>query len=378
MSDQQGDFIAVGEGLEPHDSNPDSVQHDVEKAMKAAQEAAEKVADEGAPKEPDAEPIDFNKAKEASTPLGDDTPPAEEPETDEQEGYPGDQQISEPGDLEPPAAWSADDQTIFRDCPKDVQEWLLARDTAAQSAAQQQLTAVEPLARVQQQWQPYTDKHGLPFDQAVHQVMSTEMILRTGTAEQKRQAVQHLIQTYDVDFGQPQMVPDELANDPVASAITPQLQQVMEGLNRLQSQVDARFQTMQQSQESAQQAALTAFADATDEKGQKLRPYFSEVRDLMEVLASQAQAAGRATTMEEVYDQACRASPTVWPKIQAAQQSASLRERRAKAAEKQRAASSVSSSPSSGRTGIKDDGNPDESVYETALRAYNAHSGGAA
>ncbi len=372
MQEKDGEFIAAGDGLEPHDTNPNSVQADVEKAMKQAQEAAEKTADDGAPKEPDQEALDFNEAKDSTTALKD--APEEAPDEAPEGPEPTEEAASSPGDLEPPADWSADDQTIFRDCPSDVQQWLLDRHNSVSAQVQEQMATVAPLQRIQQQWQPYVDKIGAPIDQAVDQLFRTEMVLRTGTAEQKRQAIQGLMQTYSVDFSQPGGLPEELANDPVASAITPQLQQVMEGLTRLQSQVDSRFGDMQKSQEQQQAAALQSFADAKDEKGQLLRPYFSEVRPLMEVLASQAQAAGTATTMDEVYNQACRASPTVWPKIQAAERSASLRERRAAAAEKQRAASSVSSSPSSGRT-VKDDGNPDESVYETAMRALQAHSG---
>lgn len=356
------DHIAVGEDIEPHETNPNSALHDVQNAMKKAQDEAEKV--EADLEESPEDVIDFNKSKETTTPLKE--------VAEESDAAPPESADDAPGPLEPPPEWSADDQGIFRSVPEHVQTWLLDRHNSATAQVTERLTQLAPLQRIQEQWQPYVDKIGAPIDQAIDQLFRAEMVLRTGTPEQKRQAIAGLVSTYGVEFDRGSPIPEELSNDPVASALTPQLQQVMEGLHRLQSQVDSRFGEMQQSQQQQQEGALRAFAEQKDEKGNLLHPYFGEVRTLMEALATQAKAAGTATTIEEVYRQACRASPTVWPKIQAAERSADLRERQRAAADKKRAASSVSSSPSSGRT-LKDDGKPDESVYETVKRAFHAH-----
>ncbi len=366
---------AQGEGLVPHSSNPASVQEDVEAAMKAAVDAASGAPKEdgegdgaGAPAEGGNEAvIDFNKAKEGTSPLE-----AEAPE--------GTQDVLagvEAGDLEPPPEWDAERQEIFRTVPKEAQELLLDIHTSAAAPLQTQLEALQPLQSMQAQWSPYAQQVGIPLAQVVDSVLQAEMVLRTGTPEQKRNMIGHLVQSYGVDLGQqaPAM-PEEIVDDPVAAAMMPQLQQVMQGLNDLRSQVDSRFGQMQQSAAQSQQQALQSFAQEKDEKGTLLHPYYAEVEPLMEALAKHAIAGGRQTSLQEVYDSACRASPTVWPKIQAAERAAGLRERQKAAADKQRASSSVSSSPGGSRA-LKDDGKPDESVYETVRRHTMAAMGGA-
>lgn len=349
---------AIPEGLEPHETN--TMEADIRAAMDQASKPAEEAPAEDPAEKPEegaAEPIDFNKAKAETTKL---EPEGDAPAKEAEE--------IELGDLEPPPEWSAEHQDVFRGVTKEVQQWLLDTREADLAPLRQQVEAVAPLQRLQAEWEPYTKNVGVPFDKAIDSVMRTEMILRTGTPEQKRATIAQLAQTYGVELGEsPGAVSEELFNDPVYGAVNQRLSQVMSGLETLKSQMDTNLGSLRASQEAQAQAALDAFANKRDDKGQLLHPYFEEVKGLMNTLAAEEKAAGRQTTIEDVYHQACRASPTVWPKIQSAERSAGLRERQKAAADKVRAASSVSSSPSGARMKAPD-GPANESAEETVRR----------
>lgn len=134
-----------------------------------------------------------------------------------------------------------------------------------------------------------------------------------------------------------------------------------------------QFAALQQSQADQAKSVVDNMVSATDEKGQLKYPYFNEVRPYMEQLATIASSTGKQVTWDSVYEQACRAHPDVWPKIQSADRARAVAERKAIAADKQRASSSVSGSPAGSRT-VKED--PNESVFDTVTRAMAQHSGG--
>ena len=363
MPDNQGTHLTQGEGLEPHSSNPASVQDTVEEAMKAAQEKADAPApDEGEP------PVQ-------QEPAGGDTTPESAP-SDETAKPDTEIQV---GDLEPPPEWSATDQDTFRNCPKEVQEWLLARDQATVGRFQEQLSGLEPYQRLQTEWGPYITKVGQPTAQFLGGLLQADMILRTGTPEQKRAFIGNLMSTYGIDAGQPPQpsLPQEVVDDPVAQAVMAPLQEVQQQIQALKSHMDTQLGNFQATQNQSAQATLDAFRGAKDEKGNLAHPHYDEVKPLMESLAANARASGQQLTLEEVYQSACWATPSVRAKLQSAQSSADLLARQQAAAQKQRAASSVSSSPAGTRTST-DGYNPKESALETVQRAMAQASGSGA
>lgn len=352
---EQTTHNAQGEGLIPHDTNPTPVSEDVEAAMKQAVDAAEETGDT-----PELEldaPADI---------------PAEIPAEESREAP-----ATEPGDLPAPAQWSAEDQEIFRSVDKNTQEWLLARDKAVAEQYQEQLSAVQPLQQVSQTWDPYFKQLGMPPAELLNGLLQTEMKLRTGTPQQKQDALIGIMRSYGIGVGQEQaqQLPEDIQQDPVAQALNQRLNEVLEGQQTLKSQMENQFGALQVQQVQSQVGALHAFRDQTDAEGKPLHPYFSEVENLMDTLAANAMATGQQTTLEDVYQQACWASPGVRAKLQSADRSAGIAGRQQTAADKQRAGKSVSGSPAGSRTVQVADGGSDESVHDTVMKAYTAHAG---
>lgn len=362
----QNTHVVQGDGLEPHPQNPASKETTVRGAVEDAMEKASKAVDELG----DELPLEDNAEEAVET--------EESAVQAEGEGSPSSESspdADEIGDLDPPTDWSAQDQEIFRGVDKQTQTWLLERDKASRGALQEQISALQPFQQVHQTWAPYIDKLGKPPQVLLNELINADYVLRQGTQQQKQQILSSIIQQYGVEVGQPQgqqqpQLPEEVASDPVYSAIEARLQQLQENQAALQSQMGNQFGAMQNQQISEQLMALEAFKGATDESGSLKHPHYQEVEPLMRGLAQDALANGRQTTLEEVYQQACWAHPDVRVKLQSAEKAAAIRERQASAAKKQAASKSVSSSPQGSRTVSRlPKGKKGESVRETVERA---------
>lgn len=347
-----------GEDLEPHPSNPQhentSVRGAVEKAMKEVQEKDDELPEDPSGSVEGKAPVSDSEDTKAST-----------------------HQELEIGDLEPPSDWTAQDQEVFRGVDKETQAWLLERDKATRTTLESQLSALQPFQQVQQTWNPYIQQLGKPTAVLFDQLMNADYVLRKGTPEQKQAMLGQIVRDYGIQVEQPQQsVPEEITNDPVYGALGGQLQRLSEGLNSLQNQMQTQFGQLQSNQANAQQQALEAFKLEQDAEGKLKHPYYQEVEGLMNALAQDALANGRQTTLEDVYQQACRANPETWAKIQSANEAAQIRERQKKASEKKAASKSVSSSPSGSRTVEALPPKKGETVRQTVERAFAASSGG--
>ena len=350
----------------PHDSNPESARDVAERAMKEAQEKA--AADDAAVEEQQTEAdkgdvIDWEAAKGA---VSDAKPGEAEAETEDTIG-----------DLEPLSTWTADQQDTFRQLDKDAQQYVLDVASTAINPLQSQLESLQPWQRVAETWTPYIQQNlnGAPVEKALESLFNADMILRTGSDQQKLNLLNKLIQDYRIPVGQPQaqaIIPEDLADDPVAQAMQGPLQTVMNQINELKAQLNTQSETYTNSQRQQAEATIAAFANAVGEDGKPLRPYFAEVEPLMTTLAQHAESRGQQATLEQLYEQAVRATPEVWAKVQSAEKAGEILARQKAAAGKKQAAKSVSSSPSGARSEqvqVK----PQESAYDTVMAAMKAH-----
>jgi len=373
--------LAQGAGIVPAADNPlrtdggvgPSVQQTVEDTMQKALEDGEVPANEELDKGKAEQSVE-DVAKQALAESGDDDKPDGEAPT-KTDGEAGDgAQEAELGPLEPPANWSADDQEVFRGCNEEVQKWVQGFAERQIEPLQKQVEATQPVAKVLQTYDSYLKQLGQPADRVLEGLLQTEYLLRTGTPQQKAQALNRIIQDYGVQTEAPAApaLPEEVAGDPVAQAFHPVLNQVMERLDHLNNRFENNQQQAATYQQQSAAAALETFQNQKDDKGNLLHPYYGEVLATMEALANQANATGQQVTLEQVYENACMANPGVRAKIESAKQAASIRERQSKAADKSKASKSVASSPGTARTDsieVK----PDESAYDTAMRAAAAH-----
>ena len=368
--------LVQGDGLVPHDSNPKSATQDATEAMEKAQKAADEAAEADAKAAQDADETPGESATSQSpAPGSQEGSPAsgDDPDSQVAEG-----DALEVGDLQPLESWNAGQQDVFRGLDKDTQQFMLDVADASRREMSSQLEALQGYQQFADQWGPYFKQLGAPAPQLLNSLMQTEMMLRTGTPQQKQAALGQIMQTYGLGTDQQQApaLPDNVASDPVAQAMNDRLNQVMQAVQGLEGRMTNQFGQFQQAQQQSGEAQLATFRDATDDKGNLLRPYFNQVRPLMESIAENAASNGQQLNLEQCYEMACRADPDVFAKQQSAAKAADLIGRQKAAKAKQAAAKSVSSSPGGSRTVTNpDDGKANESVLETVQRAMAAHSG---
>ena len=376
-----GVHLTQGAEIVPAPDNPLSgqmqgtVQEAAEEAMKQAQEAAESgevpvndLEDDGKAAEAGEKSTEDAAREALEADKGEDADKAGET----------DPETPEIGPLEPPTAWSPEDQEVFRGiADKDVQDWILKFAERQVAPVQTQFDQLQPVKRVLDNYNSYLTQIGQPVDRVVEGLLQTEYLLRTGTPQQKAQAFAKIAQDYGIELGQPTApaLPEDIASDPVAQALDERLNKVMERLDGLQSNVQTGLGSFQAQQQNAAQAQLDAFKAEKDEKGNLKHPYYAEVEPMMEALAAAANARGQQMTLEQVYDSACMADATVRTKIESARQAAQIRERQKTAAEKSKASKSVSSSPGGTQTESSLKVKPGESAYDTVMRAFEQHGG---
>lgn len=194
---------------------------------------------------------------------------------------------------------------------------------------QQYNQLVAPMA---QQWQ----MQGMSPIQGIQQLLGYAQALQ----QNPKEVLLHLAQQHGVDlesaFGEQPYV------DPQVQAMQTQLQQMQSAFQQTQTQ-------QQQSQQTAVVQQIQQFAEATDDKGQPLRPHFENVYDQMVQLIQ----LGHAQDLETAYDKAVQLNPDIQAQLRAEQEKADALERQAKAKKAQQAATVVDSNSTEIQTPAK-------------------------
>lgn len=205
--------------------------------------------------------------------------------------------------VEAPARWTADDKAKFASWPRDVQIAVSERNKAieadytrkTQEAAEIRRYA-EPLLNAVAPFDQYLRELAPVIGQQPHEMvrglLATEHALRTGSIQQKAQALHGIAQQYGIDLA-------ALARGQVQGPdpATTQLRQELSELKQWRSQFEEQSQ-----QQQDQQVALhiDAFAKAKDESGRPRYPHFARVKGIM----GQMMASGEAPTLEDAYQKA--------------------------------------------------------------------------
>lgn len=187
--------------------------------------------------------------------------------------------------------------------------------------------------------------------QAVQALFNADNILRKGSPQQKLQAISQLAREYGIDIQQAAQAPQQ-AFDPVSF----RLQQEMEELKRWKEEQN---QLLLSQQQETLNSEINRFAAQPDKE------YFQEVRNDMAGLLQ----AGLASDLQDAYEKACYANPTVRNKMLAQQQAKAEAERKAQAAQKAQAAkqaSAVNVARKGTLPSAKPIGSMDDTIRETA------------
>ena len=324
MSDDLVDDIELEEKPEPVESLRDTL----EKAVVEVKDKAEKARDETgkfAAKEKLELPPE--NAQKAAVKLGD-TPEVKEP--------------SNPA----PASWKAEAKQKWSSIPPDIQQEIQRReeevhkgftrlDEERQLGKQIKDVVTPYLATIQAEG-------GTPVT-AVQSLLNTAHILRTADPYTKANHVMQVIKQFNVDLSLLQGQQQQPA-DPRLSAMEQRYQQIEQ---QLQQQM-----ALQKQQEDAKvMSEIESFASKPENK------YFEQVKPEMQKLL----AAGVVTTLEEAYQAAVAANPTV-RQLYIAEQSTGVDAKRIQeVVAKKKAAVSISGSSSKS---IANAENPNRSLRE--------------
>jgi predicted CopG family antitoxin len=193
-------------------------------------------------------------------------------------------------------------------------------------------------------------------ESAVKDLLNTAYVLRTGRPEQKAQLLMQVAQQYGVDLSQA-MQPQE--------QVHPALAEMQRELAMLRQQANPET-IKQQLQEQMESDSITSQVNAF--AGDPANKYFEQVKPIMASLLS----SGAAQDIQEAYDRACYADPTIRSTLLAEQNKANDAKRKADVQRKKQASASVVGSPDGTSPNAKA---PNKSLEDELREAMNASSG---
>lgn len=314
----------VGEGGEAPESGDDDAP-----AQDAAVETQET---EQEPEAPEAEAA--AEAPEGEEPADEETPA----ETTESEGE------------EPPAAtvqapehWHPEDHDFLAGLPDDdarqrVIDWRKAYERAGSRKFEEAAEARRLQGEINSIFRPFEQDlalSGMTPSDAIRRLVATEQQIRqdplggiarlashygsaaAGTA-QARELVQHIASALKVDIGASAEQPGQ-GQEPPDPRDT-RLKALEEHIAR-QEQA-ARMSEQERHQHAVQSAgtSIQTFAEARDENGRLAHPHFEAVRPVMAALIHAAASTGTEINLDEAYQRAVYADPTLRSDLLKAQQ----------------------------------------------------------
>ncbi|HEX4571914.1 MAG TPA: hypothetical protein VH184_15885 [Dongiaceae bacterium] len=278
--------------------------------------------------------------------------------------------------------WRAEDKEFLAQQPREVQDFLLARDqemTTAYTRKTQKLAGLEseygPIAQMFEPDLPAIRAAGYTPQLLIQGWANAERALLSGP-DQAAQTLRNIAEGYRIPretvayaFGFDPRTPDQIRR--AGAPVPPGAQEVIppnaahgangngmirdprvdlllaERQDMAERMVIARNQQFRNAASQAQ-AQINEFRDAVDERGNALHPHFDEVENYMTALAEfHGKSTGRIPHLQQLYEDAVNANPATRARLVAdAQKAQSDKQRQAEAArgkteQARRASSSV-------------------------------------
>ena len=259
--------------------------------------------------------------------------PAEETDTTDQPATREDEPASQA--IAPPASWSDADKAHWTSLSRDAQEVILRRERDIDKALAERANESQAVAPLREVLAPYQSKHammGLSDAEAVRRLLAAQEMLE----QDPDRAFPELARAFGYDLRR--------LTAQTTQQVPPQQQQQQPQQFR-DPRVDELLTTMQQREQQQALAAVEAFGK------DPAHPHFADVRSHMGTLLQ----SGAATDLQDAYDKAVWATPSVREKLLADRERSAQAEREAaakqKAAEARRASVSVRDNASAGGTG---------------------------
>lgn len=210
--------------------------------------------------------------------------------------------------LEAPKHWSEGDRTLFSKAPREVQQRWIDRETEQQRGLDAKFQEIAGFRREREQW----DEMFSPYkrDLELQGISSTQFLSRLLAGhkyliDSPKDAFLWLANQYGVD-------PKTLFESRESN---PQFDKLNQGFQSLQQKLEGIETERKRAEQQANLSRVESFAQAKDDKGQLLHPYFDEVAE--DVLALMK---GGLRDLDKAYVKAIRMNDGVWQKSQAASQ----------------------------------------------------------
>lgn len=259
--------------------------------------------------------------------------------------------------LDAPQSLSGAIKAKWKDLPADVQqEWSKREEDIHKMFTRHdgELKLGRDLKEVITPYMPLIQARGSNPVTAIQSLLNASYILNTAPTEQKVALFRQLASEYSIPLDQ--------VNQPV-NTLPPEVQSIKLELDQVKNQLFQEKTLQQQNDNARIQTEIQAFA--ADPK----HIYFEQVKAAMAPLLGSQQA----KDLQEAYDMACWANPTIRTSLIAAQETEAAEKRKAEVAKKKQAAVSVTGSP-----GVKspNSGTPQHKTAEESVReAMDEHLG---
>jgi hypothetical protein len=206
-----------------------------------------------------------------------------------------------------PKHWSQADRDLFSKAPPDIQQRWLDREKEVQKGVDGK---AQELAALKREWESI-DSAFKPFERDLglmgmskNQFLGSLIHTHKWLSEDPVAALQWVAQQYQVDLKQLLSDPDQPAADPAYKALQTELGSV-------RSTLQGFLTEQQQVAHQANLSKVTAFAEAKDEAGKPLHPYFDEVaQDIVKLMRAGEK------DLDAAYKKALRMNDEVFEKVQ--------------------------------------------------------------
>lgn len=255
--------------------------------------------------------------------------------------------------IDAPVSWTAEQKAKWATLPPDTQAYIAQRDKESHEAisrAGQQIKAFEPIGKVIEQFAHVFQKNGLQPHDGIARMMAVNEMLEANP----RAAIAEIAKAYGVNLSG--------ETEQNASPENARVAELEAKLAKVESHLTAQQRQQLQAENNALAREIADFA--------KDKPHFESVRKVMAGLMN----SGAAETMQDAYDKAIYADPTIRQSLQVEAQTRAEEQRKVDeakrvAAAKKAAGVNVRSSPGqSNATRTLDD-----DLRDIARKHYGTH-----
>lgn len=271
-----------------------------------------------------------------------------------------------PPAIAPPVSWSAEMKAKWASLPPDAQTYIAQRDKEAHDSISRMGTVLknyEPIGHVLQQFAETFQRNRLHPADAIGRLLDVESRLATDPAG----TLKDIAKAYNVDIsrlstethGQGEAQEEQGTPSPEVSTLKSALAQTQAQLGQVMSYLSAQQRAQLQSDEAAINQRIADFS--------KDKPHFEAVRSIMGALMT----AEPDLTLDDAYERATYAVPTIRQAILAQQQKA--KEEAATKEAQKKAADARKSAATNVKSSVTKGGTPrtwEDTLSETADRLF--------